>query len=477
MGIYFNGYQTPPGGKREVAITNPATGETLKKLPLADNGDGKRILDVAEDGFRQWSSFSLPDRADILMRFACLLEENIEEIALTECRDMGKVINECKGEVSHSANVAKGYVERAKHLQGRVVSDNQRGLEKDIIFTRHEPLGVILCIVPFNYPVELFMHKVIPALIMGNAAVVKVPSENPLSLLRVTELLVEAGVPAGAISLVFANHEFVTEELTRSSRVSAITLTGSTQAGIEVMRDSADTLHRVYFELGGNDPLLVFEDANLDYAADEIVSSRMGNTGQICCASKRFIVHRSVVDTLTKKLTVRLDALVRGNPEDTDTQLGCLVSAKAAATIQKQVAETIAQGARCVYGNKLDRETFMEPVILVDVTPEMDIAKDMEVFGPVIPIIPFDTVEEAIQIANASCYGLEAGIICGNMEIALNIASKLQAGSVVVNGGGSYRHMDMPFGGYKMSGLGRESISTTLEEFSQEKNYIIKHVL
>lgn len=385
--------------------------------------------------------------------------------------------SECLGEIAHSANVTRAYVEKAKHLQGRTVSHNQKGLHKDIIFTLHEPLGVILCVVPFNYPVELFTHKVIAALIMGNSVIVKLPSDNPLSIIKATEKLIDAGVPASAVQLVFANHQFVSDELTKSPRIAAVTLTGSTQAGIEVWKDCADNLHRVFFELGGNDPLIVFPDADLDYAADEIVNSRMGNTGQICCASKRFIVHISVADELIKKLVVRLDSLKRGDPIDPNTQLGCIINSDAAQVVMSQIQHTIDQGATCVYGNKLCYNTFVEPTILVNVSREMDIAMDMEVFGPVIPIITYETTDEAIEIANQSCYGLEASIISRNMELAINTASKLQAGSVVVNGAGSYRHMDMPFGGYKMSGIGRESVSTTLEEFSQEKNYVIKNVL
>lgn len=477
MSIYFNGAIGEVPSAEKVEITNPATGDLICTLSHPTKGAGKAILDIAEKGYAEWSSVPLAERADTLMRFADLLADNAEQIAQTECEDMGKPISECRGEVAHSANVARAYVEKAKHVQGRVISENQKGLHRDIIFTKHEPLGIILCIIPFNYPVELYIHKVIAALVMGNAVIVKLPSDNPLSLLRTTELLVEAGVPASAVQLVYANRHFVSQELTQSPRVAAVTLTGSTQAGIEVWKDSAETLHRVYFELGGNDPLLIFADADLDYAADEIVSSRMGNTGQICCASKRFIVHRTVAEALVEKLKTRLDVLKRGDPKDPNTQLGCIISAKAAKAIMKQIEATIAQGAKCVYGNVLKNDTFIEPTILVDVTREMDIAKDMEVFGPVIPIIAFEAKEEAISIANQSCYGLEAAIITKDMEDALNTASKLQAGSVVVNGGGSYRHMDMPFGGYKMSGIGRESVSTTLEEFSQEKNYIIKNVL
>lgn len=477
MKMYLNGCKEVGKTAEWRAITNPATKEEIGKLPLAEAGTGKTILDIATEGFKKWSLVSLPDRADILMKYATLLEERMEEVARTECADMGKVIQECRGELETAIAVTKAYVEKAKHLQGRVISENHRGLEKDIIFTRHEPLGVIMCIVPFNYPVELYTHKVIAALVMGNSVIVKLPSENPMPLLQITEYLIEAGVPQEALQLVYADRSFVTEELVRSSLIQGISLTGSTRAGIEVMKNSTECLHRLFFELGGNDPLIVLKDADLDYAADEIVGTRTANTGQICCAPKRFLVHEDVQDELVGKIVDRLKKIKRGDVADDTTQIGCIVSKKAADTIMEQIALTVKQGAIVVYGNEIHDDTFVEPTVLTGVTKEMDIAKDMEVFGPVIPIISFRNEEEAICIANQSCYGLEASIITKDMEKSLNMASKIQAGSVVVNGAGAYRHMDMPFGGYKMSGLGRESVSTTLEEFSQEKNYVIKHVL
>ena len=477
MTYYLNGYTDVQEDKKRVKIINPSTMEVIGELSHPESGDGERILEIAQKGFGIWSGVSLAERADILMRYADILSENAEHVAKVECRDMGKVIRECRGEVATAIALTKGYVEKAKHLQGRVVSENQKGLEKDIIFTKHEPYGVVLCIVPFNYPVELFTHKVVAALVMGNAVIVKCPSDNPLSLLEITRMMVEAGVPKEAVQLVYASHEFVQKELIASPVIQAISLTGSTKAGIDIWRNSADTMHRLYFELGGNDPLLILKDANLEYAVNEMANSRLGNTGQICCASKRFIVHRSLVEELVERLKDRLEKVVRGNPQDDECELGCIISSSAAEVIMGQIQKTIDQGAQCVYGNVLRDKTFVEPTILTNVSKDMDIAKDMEVFGPVFPIIAFDTEEEALEIANQSCYGLEAAIITKDLEKAIYMASKIQAGSVVVNGAGSYRHMDMPFGGYKMSGVGRESISTTLEEFSQEKNYVIKNVI
>lgn len=476
MNIFINGFQEIQENRPVKKIINPADGELITELHQAGADDGEHILAAAEEGFSRWSGFSMLERAEILEKYAQLLNDNKEEIAQTECRDMGKIIRECRAEVETAIALTKGYVEKAKHLYGHVISQNQKGLEHDLIFTRREPLGIILCIVPFNYPVELFTHKVIAALIMGNSVIVKLPSQNPMPLFRITELLVEAGVPASAVSLVFADREFVRKNLIKSSRIQAVSLTGSTQAGIDIFENSSETLHRLFLELGGNDPLIIFEDADLDYAVEEIVNSRLSNTGQICCASKRFLVHESIADDLVERLKVRLDKVKMGNPIEEDAEMGCIISEKAASAVMEQIQKTIKQGAECVYGGSVCDRTFVHPTILVNVTRNMDIASDMEVFGPVIPIITFKEEEEAVEIANQSIYGLEASIITKDLPRALKVAELLQAGTVVVNGAGSYRHMDLPFGGYKMSGLGREGISTTLEEFSQEKSYVIKKI-
>ena len=476
MSILFNGYQTRPEGREDVRIENPANGETVGKLYKASKGDGARILANAKDGFAAWSALPMHARTDILMRYVGLLGEHRDRLAKLLGSEMGKICSEAMGEAVGTANISKGFIQRANHIYGKVIGDNQPGIEKDLIFTRREPLGVILCIVPFNFPLELYAHKVIPALVMGNAVIIKVPSSNPLALIEMTKLLVEAGVPAGAAQVVYADREFVTEELIKTDGIQAVSLTGSTAAGIGVQRDSAPYLHKVFLELGGNDVLIICEDADIDDAVEQIYWGRMFNVGQTCCASKRFLVHRSIYDELVKRLCARLDRMRRGDPADPATEFGCMHSARAANTVMEQIEQLKAQGAKLVYGGTLKNGTYLEPAVFVNVTRDMDVAKDLEIFGPVIPLIPFDTVEEAIEISNQSIYGLMAGIVTNNHALGIQMATKIQAGGVVTNANGCYRHFDMPYGGFKKSGIGREGVSTTLEEFSQEKTYIVRGV-
>lgn len=480
MGFYLNGtaYGSAPECCSMVDIQNPITGEVMGRVPLADGEkDANRVLSLAEEGLELWEGTPLFRRAQILNKFADLLEENTERVADILCRNMGRPIRECRGEVRLTVEIVRGFVEKANHMYGEVMPDNQPGLENDIIFTRREPLGVFVCIVPFNAPVELFAHKVVPALIMGNSVIAKPPSSNPMANLIMADLLVQAGVPYQAIQILYASGKFVSQYINKSTRVAAVTFTGSTKVGKAVYEDSAPLLHRVFLEMGGNDPLIITEDADLDYAAEQLVATRILNGGQVCCSSKRTLVAESVADAFIEKVKARLAKVKQGDPLDAETELGSLIDADAATTVKSQIEYTIQQGAKCVYGGELKDKVFMAPTLLDGVTREMDIAKDMEVFGPVIAIIRYRTLEEAIEIANQTEYGLQAGIISRDIKKGMAIGAKIKAGMVIVNGAGSYRHMDMPFGGAKNSGIGREGISTTLEEFSQPKCYVMKNVL
>ncbi len=477
MGMKLNGFETRPAGAGEIAIKNPANGETVGTVYKALKGDGAQILANAKKGFEAWSAMPLYKRTEILMRYVELLGANKDRLGLTLSREMGKIYGEAMGEAVGTANISKGFIQHANHLYGKVINDNQPGLEADLIFTRREPLGVFLCIVPFNFPLELYAHKVIPALIMGNAVIIKVPATDPLTLIEMTKLLVEAGVPADAAQVVYADRAFVTDEIIKTDGIQAVSITGSTAAGIGVLSDSAPYLHKVFLELGGNDALIICKDADIDYAVEQIYWGRVFNVGQTCCASKRFLVHRSIHDELVRRLCARLDRVKRGDPTDPSTEYGCMHSAAAAEKVMAQIADLKAQGAKCVYGGTLKNGTFLEPTVFTNVTKDMPVAKDLEIFGPVIPIIPFDTVEEAIELANQTKYGLQAGVVTSDYALGIKIATKLKAGGVVTNATGNYRHLDQPFGGFKQSGIGREGVASTLEEFSQEKSYIIRGVL
>jgi len=469
-----NGYKQRPEGREEVAVLSPVTGDVVGAIWMAEEQDADLILDTANKGFKRWSVKTIIDRAEMILRFADLIDQNEQKLAAMLTRERGKTLNESLGEVRLAAVASRGFAEMSKHLYGHTFPQSQRGIEEDLIFTRFEPIGVFLCIIPYNNPLHLCIQKIIPALLMGNTVIVKPPTEDPLALIEILGLLLESGVPEECASIACGHRDFVMEKLIKSDRIHAVSLTGGEKAGINVYTSAAEKLHRVFMELGGNDPLVILPDADIPYAASEIVKSRLANGGQSCSSSKRIIVHESICDQLLKELMSRVNTLKRGDLFDPETQLSYSISVRHADEVIEQIKHTIEQGAKCVLGGTKSEPAFVEPTILVDVTKDMDVAKDMEIFGPVIPLICYQTEMEAIEIANQTSYGLEGGIISGDLKKAFAIAQQIQCGAIMVNGASNYRHVDMPFGGEKASGIGREGISVTLKEFSNEKSYVVK---
>ena len=310
---------------------------------------------------------------------------------------------------------------------------------------------------------------------MGNAVILKPASVNPLTLTRYVELLVEAGVPAGIISVVHGSGSVVGKTLTSSKKVDMVSLTGSTAAGIDAAKNCAEHCAHSSLELGGNDAFILCADGDMDLAIEETVWGRLYNTGQVCCASKRFLVENSVKDEFIKKMVEKINSLKQGNPQDMSTDIGCLVSEEAAIEVERQVQETIKAGATLVCGGKRNG-AFYEPTILDNVTPDMEVAKDMEIFGPVIPVIGFDSLDEAIEIANKSIYGLSGSIITKDISKAIKVSEAMECGGFVINGASFFRSFEQPFGGWKYSGIGNEGIMTTLKEMSRTKTVILKNI-
>ena len=334
---------------------------------------------------------------------------------------------------------------------------------------------MIACIIPFNYPIELFIHKVAPALMMGNVVIVKAPTKNPLAMMKLSALFKKAGFPNGVVQSLVCEREVSNEYLVAGKNIDAISLTGSTKAGVEMLKNGAATMKHIFLELGGNDGTIIREDADLDFAVEEVTAGRIFNAGQTCCACKRVIVHESIKDAFVEKLLAKFRGLKQGDALDETIDLSTVISEEAAKTIEKQIRHTIAQGAECITGGKRDG-AFIQPTILTEVTKDMDVASDLEIFGPVIPVISYRTDEEAVEILNQPQYGLSSGIITKDVKKAMQMGTHIEAGAVVLNGQCSYRHMEQGFGGYKMTGHAREGVSSTLEEHSKTKHYIMKGI-
>ena len=459
-----------------IEVYNPATNELVDTVPSLTKEDVERAIDYADAHQKDWEAKSVIERCEVLSRFAELVEENKDELAMLLSKETGKPIKEAYNEIANIGIGVPGYVEKVKHEYGNIVyRGTEKGQENTIQYTIQQPLGVVVAIIPFNFPSDIFINKVPPALLMGNAVILKPASVNPLTLTRYVELLVEAGVPAGVISVVHGSGSVVGKTLTSSKKVDMVSLTGSTAAGIDAAKNCAEHCAHSSLELGGNDAFILCADGDMDLAIEETVWGRLYNTGQVCCASKRFLVENSVKDEFIRKMTDKINSLKQGNPQDMSTDIGCLVSEEAAIEVERQVNETIAAGATLVCGGKRNG-AFYEPTILDNVTPDMEVAKDMEIFGPVIPVIGFDDLEEAIEIANKSIYGLSGSIITKDISKAIKVSEKMECGGFVINGASFFRSFEQPFGGWKYSGIGNEGIMTTLKEMSRTKTVILKNI-
>ncbi len=476
MKMIIGGEYRSASDQSTVNVVNPATGEVFDTVPAATYEDTQEALENAKKGFLEWSQTPTHERLSILYHFADMLEENAEELAQIACREGGKAITLCRSEIAAALVVFRGFFEKARSLYGETfVRDTEERIINDFAFTVREPLGVVACVIPFNYPTELFAHKVAPALAVGNAVIIKPASDTPLANIFVTDLLIKAGVPGNACQIITGSGAKIGKWLAESEKINAISLTGSTEVGIETMGNCVKNLHHCFLELGGNDPMIMLEDCDMDLAVREAVNGRASNAGQTCCANKRFIVQNSIKEEFTQKLKAALEQVKVGDPTLDETTFGPVISERAAKDVESQIQHTIDQGAKCILGGKRNG-AFIDATLLVDVTPDMDIAGPLEVFGPVWPVIGFDTVDEAIQIANQIPYGLQSGVMTKDMKKAFKVASAMQAGGCVINGSGNYRNANQPFGGYKMTGLGREGIAHTLEEMTQMKTIVLKGI-
>ncbi len=463
--------------KKVIEVVNPANGNVIDTIPDSTLDDVNECVNIARDGFKVWSSYSIHERGEILYKFKDLVMQNKDYLAKLLSDETGKPIKEAIAEVNNMNISVPAFVEQSRHMYGSVVpAGSEAGQEKTIQITTASPIGVVVAIIPFNFPLDLFGQKVPSALVMGNSVIVKPSSANPLTLTKLVELLIEAGVPYGAIQVIHGQGKVVGQALASNKGVNLVSLTGSTAAGIQTMATCASNVTHVMLELGGNDAFILDKDGDVDKAVEEVVWGRMYNTGQVCCASKRFLIHNSVKDEFTHKLINRLSTIKVGDPSSMESDMGCLISENAAKTVEEQVNKTVDAGAKILFGG-LRHGAFYLPTVITDVTRDMDVMKDMEIFGPVVPILGFDNIDDAIEIANQSSFGLCGNIFTRDMKNAVKVANALECGGVVINGASFFRSFEMPFGGWKYSGLGNEGVMTTLKEMSRIKTIVLKNIL
>ena len=471
---YFGGKWVE--GKKAFKTYNPATGEAIAEVFEASAQDVDAAVQAARAAFDSgaWSQLNPAERGKILWRAADLLEKNKDELAQLESLNNGKPVREAKhGDLNLTIDGFRYFAGYANKDFGRTFPADLPYAPKAKFFTYtvHEPVGVVAAIVPWNFPLQMAAQKLAPALATGNVVLLKPAEQTPLSALRLVEILEEAGLPPGTLSVLNGGPE-TGKALVDHPGVDKISFTGSTDVGREIVKRSAGNLKRVSLELGGKSPHIIFADADLEAAAKAAYMGIFYNQGQCCCAGSRIFVERPVFEALAQQMVARAGKAKLGPGLDPDTQMGALVSTEHMDRVlsyidagKKEGAKLLAGGERA--GGPLANGWFVKPTVFVDVKDEMKIARE-EIFGPVAALLPFDKPEEALARANASAYGLAAGIWTKDIKKAFRLAHSVKAGTVWIN---AYNLSDMgaPWGGYKESGWGREMGEEALRLFTETK--------
>ena len=453
-----------------IAIVSPYLKTSIGSVQALTQDEVNQCIQSAKAAQPDWSLMSIYDRAHYLHAWADELLKMKEELATIMMKEVGKAYQDAIKEVERSADLIHYTVEEAIHLSGESLNGEHfpGGSRSKLAVIERVPLGVVLAISPFNYPVNLAAAKLAPALITGNTVIFKPATQGSISGTKMIEALAKTNLPAGVLNLVTGKGSVIGDYLIEHDDIALVTFTGGTSTGERIAQKAK--MIPLVMELGGKDPAIICEDANLELAAKQIVSGAYSYSGQRCTAIKRVLVHRSVADELVSLIQSEVEKLSVGSPEDNATIVP-LIDEQSADFVQGLIEDALEKGATLVLGNKRE-ENLIYPTLLDHVTKEMRIAWE-EPFGPVLPIIRVDSQEEAIEIANASEYGLQASVFTQNLDKALTIARKLETGSIQINGRTERGPDHLPFIGIKKSGLGIQGVRRSIESMTREKVIIL----
>ncbi|HET6548369.1 MAG TPA: aldehyde dehydrogenase family protein [Solirubrobacter sp.] len=463
-GLFIGGeWRTGSGQTREVR--NPYDGSLLAVVPEATDAEVDEAIAAAVEAMRE-RPLTPFQRFEILSRASRLVDERAEDFAQVIVAEAGKPLREARGEVTRAVQTLLLCAEEAKRLPGEVVPfDATPGSEHRIGFTLPMPAGVVCAITPFNAPLNQMNHKAPTALAAGCAVVLKPAELTPLCAIRLVEVFEEAGLPPGHLNLVLGAGETVGQRLLEDERFAAYSFTGSVAVGRHI-RESVG-LRKTVLELGNNSPNIVHRDADLTQAAGAVAKSAFAYAGQLCISAQRVLVHDDVHDEFLRLFAAEAERLRPGDPSDEQTDIGPMITEAAAARAERTIADTVSEGARLVTGGSRHGR-IVEPTVLADVTTDMTIARD-EAFAPVAAVMRYASLDDAVAIANGTRYGLQAAVFTTSLDVALHLARRIEFGGIMVNEGSHFRIDQMPFGGVKESGTGREGVRYAIHEFIEPR--------
>ncbi|MFV5455250.1 NAD-dependent succinate-semialdehyde dehydrogenase [Acinetobacter towneri] len=459
---FIHGQWVDAADQDRVLVTNPATDEVIGSIPNMGQIEAHQAVESSYQALQSWKALTAQARADLLLAWYKLTLEHAEELARIMTIEQGKPLSEALGEVKYAASFIQWFAEEGKRVYGDVIPTTNMG--QRFLVTK-EPVGVVAAITPWNFPLAMITRKAAPALAAGCTIVIKPANETPYCALAIAKLAEKAGIPAGVINVVTGKSEAIGSVFTSHEKVKKLTFTGSTPVGRLLMEQCAPTIKKLALELGGNAPLIIFEDADLEKAVQGAILAKYRNAGQTCVCANRIYVHKNVYTKFTEKFVAAVQALKVGNGLDEGTQIGPLINEKAVLKAQKLIDEACAKGASIACGGRKHElgYSFFEPTVLTNVNSSMEIVSE-EIFGPVAPLISFETDEEVIAQANDTIFGLAAYIYTENIARIFKVSEQLEYGMVGMNSTAISNEV-VPFGGVKQSGIGREGSKYGLEEF------------
>ncbi|MDY4334536.1 NAD-dependent succinate-semialdehyde dehydrogenase [Pectobacterium brasiliense] len=469
--LFKTGYFAAGKWQQSVAtfeVVNPATGESIASVAKAGKKETQAAIDAAYAAFPAWKRKTAKERSEILYRWYELILENKRYLAELMTAEQGKPVEEAEGEVVYAANFIQWFAEQGKRANGEIIPPAKPGSK---IYATREPVGVVVAITPWNFPLAMLTRKLGPALAAGCTGVIKPANNTPLSAFALLALAQQAGVPDGVLNGVAGDTQAISDTVMASDKVRKISFTGSTEVGKTLVRNAAETMKKVSMELGGNAPYIVFDDADIQAAVKGAIANRFRNAGQVCVSANRFYIQDGVYDEFVSLLAEEVKKLKVGNGMDDGVVLGPLIDDAAVEKVEKHVNDAVEKGGKALVGGKRHKlgHSFFEPTVIVDANEAMLLAQE-ETFGPVAPCFRFKTEEEVIQRANNTPFGLAAYFYSQNLQRVFRVAEALESGMIGINECAVSTEL-APFGGVKESGLGREGSVLGLDEFLEVKTW------